>query len=124
MVSERIKDLRERDGYSQTALSKKLGLTRSSINAWETGISVPSTQYLVELSRLFKVSTDYILGMDTSESLLIGNLTIEQKNILSALVEQFERYNKFTQAMDMHPASDTEETLELMKEFKRTKASE
>ena len=79
MVSERIKDLRERDGYSQTALSKKLGLTRSSINAWETGISVPSTQYLVELSRLFKVSTDYILGMDTSESLLIGNLTIEQK---------------------------------------------
>ncbi|WP_282751360.1 helix-turn-helix transcriptional regulator [Emergencia timonensis] len=91
MVSERIKDLRERDGYSQTALSKKLGLTRSSINAWETGISVPSTQYLVELSRLFKVSTDYILGMDTSESLLIGNLTIEQKNILSALVEQFAR---------------------------------
>ena len=76
MVSERIKDLRERDGYSQTALSKKLGLTRSSINAWETGISVPSTQYLVELSRLFKVSTDYILGMDTSESLLIGNLAI------------------------------------------------
>lgn len=124
MVSERIKDLRERDGYSQTALSKKLGLTRSSINAWETGISVPSTQYLVELSRLFKVSTDYILGMDTSESLLIGNLTIEQKNILSALVEQFERYNKFTQARDMDPASDTEETLELMKEFKRTKASE
>ena len=124
MVSERIKDLRERDGYSQTALSKKLGLTRSSINSWETGISVPSTQYLVELSRLFKVSTDYILGMDTSESLLIGNLTIEQKNILSALVEQFERYNKFTQAMDMDPASDTEETLELMKEFKRTKASE
>ena len=124
MVSERIKDLRERDGYSQTALSKKLGLTRSSINAWETGISVPSTQYLVELSRLFKVSTDYILGMDTSESLLIGNLTIEQKNILSALVEQFERYNKFTQAMDMDNASDTEETLELMKEFKRTKASE
>ena len=124
MVSERIKDLRERDGYSQTALSKKLGLTRSSINAWETGISVPSTQYLVELSRLFKVSTDYILGMDTSESLLIGNLTIEQKNILSALVEQFERYNKFTHAMDMDPASDTEETLELMKEFKRTKASE
>ena len=45
MVSERIKDLRERDGYSQTALSKKLGLTRSSINAWETGISVPSTTF-------------------------------------------------------------------------------
>lgn len=124
MVSERIKDLRERDGYSQTALSKKLGLTRSSINAWETGISVPSTQYLVELSRLFKVTTDYILGIDSSESLRIDSLTIEQKNVLCALVEQFERYNKFTRAIDMDPASDAEETLELIKEFKKAKDSE
>ncbi len=124
MVSERIKDLRERDGYSQTALSKKLGLTRSSINAWETGISVPSTQYLVELSRLFKVSTDYILGMDVSESLRIGSLTVEQKNILCALVDQFERYNKFIHAMEMDPVSDTEEVLELIREFKKAKTSE
>lgn len=124
MVSERIKDLRERDGYSQTALSKKLGLTRSSINAWETGISVPSTQYLVELSRLFKVSTDYILGIDTSESLRIDGLTIEQKNILCALVEQFERCNKFAHAMNVDPACEAEEILELVRKFKKTKASE
>ena len=124
MVSERIKDLRERDGYSQTALSKKLGLTRSSINAWEMGISVPSTQYLVELSRLFKVTTDYILGMDTSESLRIDNLTIEQKNILCALVEQFERYNKFAHALDMDPSSETEDVLDFISEFRKSKASE
>ena len=47
---------------TQTELAKKLGITRSSVNAWEMGISVPSTQYIIELSLLYKVSTDYLLG--------------------------------------------------------------
>ena len=47
MIEERIRDLREKGHMTQTALAKKLGITRSSVNAWEMGISVPSTQYLV-----------------------------------------------------------------------------
>ena len=47
MIAERIKYLRERSGMTQAGLAKVLGITRSSVNAWEMGISVPSTQYIV-----------------------------------------------------------------------------
>ena len=67
MISDTIKELREKNDYTQTALAKKLGLSRSAINAWEMGVSVPSTSYLMELAKLFNVSTDYILGLDTAK---------------------------------------------------------
>ena len=56
MIADRIKTIRERNNMTQSELAKYLGITRSSVNAWELGISVPSTQYIVELSQLFKVS--------------------------------------------------------------------
>ena len=56
MISDTIKELREKNDYTQTALAKKLGLSRSAINAWEMGVSVPSTSYLMELAKLFNVS--------------------------------------------------------------------
>ena len=55
MISDTIKELREKNDYTQTALAKKLGLSRSAINAWEMGVSVPSTSYLMELAKLFNV---------------------------------------------------------------------
>ena len=79
MISERIKELREQNGYTQTTLAKELGLSRSAINAWEMGLSVPSTQYLVELSKLFRVSTDYILGLKKEEEIDISALNGRKK---------------------------------------------
>ena len=52
-TAERIKTLREKFGLSQAELAGRLDITRSSVNAWEMGISVPSTQYIVELAQLF-----------------------------------------------------------------------
>lgn len=86
MIYKRIKLLREAAGMTQTELAKKLGITRSSINAWEMGISVPSTQYIVELSRLFKVSSDYILGIDNTVSIDASGLSDEAVSTINSLV--------------------------------------
>ena len=75
MVAERIKQLREQNALTQTDLAKQLGITRSSVNAWEMGISVPSTQYVVELAGIFKVSTDFLLGVDTTATVSVAGLT-------------------------------------------------
>lgn len=72
--AERIKDLREKSGLTQSELAKKLSLTRASVNAWEMGLSVPSTPYIVELSRLFHVTADYLLGLE-------GGITIRTDNL-------------------------------------------
>ncbi len=75
MVAEKIKMLREKMGITQSELAKRLGVTRSGVNAWEMGISVPSTQYIMELSLLFRVSTDYLLGMPAQKTVSVDGLS-------------------------------------------------
>ncbi len=89
MICDTIRELRERAGLSQSALAKKVGVTRSAVNAWEMGLSIPTTQYVAELAQLFHVSVDYMLGLDRVESIYIGNLSDEEKHILYSLLNYF-----------------------------------
>lgn len=86
MVANRIKALREQQSMTQAALAKQLGITRSSVNAWEAGISVPSTQYLVELAGIFHVSSDYLLGLSSTATVGISGLTEEDIQMVCALI--------------------------------------
>lgn len=86
MIADRIKSLRENQNKTQSELAKQLGITRSSVNAWEMGISVPSTQYVVELANIFKVSTDYLLGVDTTSSISVAGLTEKDVEIVNTLI--------------------------------------
>lgn len=83
MISHRIKELRERNHFSQAELAKILGITRSSVNAWELGISVPSTKYVIELAHLFSVSSDYLLEIEHKEVLDISSLDDDSVKILT-----------------------------------------
>lgn len=94
MVADRIKHLREEQNLSQAELAKRLGITRSSVNAWELGISVPSTQYIVELSSLFKVSTDYLLCVDTSASVSVKGLSEDDVKLVYSLISHLRDKNR------------------------------
>ena len=86
MIADRIKSLRENQNKTQSELAKQLGITRSSVNAWEMGISVPSTQYIVELAHIFNVSTDYLLGVDTTSSISVAGLSEKDIEIIHTLI--------------------------------------
>lgn len=86
MIADRIKSLREQQNKTQSELARQLGITRSSVNAWEMGISVPSTQYVVELAHIFKVSTDYLLGVDATSSISVAGLNEKDVEVINALV--------------------------------------
>lgn len=86
MIADRIKSLREKQNKTQTELAKQLGITRSSVNAWEMGISVPSTQYIVELAHIFHVSTDYLLGVNTTSTISVAGLTDQDIEIVNSLI--------------------------------------
>ena len=85
-ISERIKELREKQNITQSSLAKKLNITRSAVNAWEMGISIPNVEKLVELSSLFNVSVDYLLGVNSSFTINISNLSEEEKKLVLNLV--------------------------------------
>lgn len=86
MVADKIKALREQNGYTQSDLAKKLGITRSSVNAWEMGISVPSTQYVVELANIFKVSTDFLLGVKSTATVNVEGLSEKDIQLVNAVI--------------------------------------
>ena len=87
MVADRIKAIREQKGLTQADLAKQLGITRSSVNAWEQGISVPSTQYIVELAGLFRVSADYLLGIDATATVNVSGLFEDDIYVVQQLVD-------------------------------------
>ena len=94
MIADRIKYLREQLGMTQARLARQLGITRSSVNAWEMGISVPSTQYIVELAHIFRVSTDYLLGVELSASVSVAGLTETDIRIVHGLILHLKEKNQ------------------------------
>lgn len=63
IFAQRLKSLRKEIGLSQEALAKKLNLDKSTIAKFVEKIS-PSIEMLIIFAKFFKVSTDYLLGLE------------------------------------------------------------
>ncbi len=92
-ISERVKELRESKNLTQADLAKHIGVSRSSVNSWEMGISLPTIDRLIDLAQLFHVSTDYLLGLKDENSLSIGSLDKEQVDVINRLIYYFDSHN-------------------------------
>ena len=61
IISEKITELRKKNGWSQEDLAEKLAVSRQAVSKWESAQSVPDMNRVLQLSELFGVSTDYLL---------------------------------------------------------------
>ena len=66
-LSEKIVRLRKSRGMSQEALAEALGVSRQAVSRWEVGSALPDASNLLQLSRLFGVSADYLLNDEYGE---------------------------------------------------------
>lgn len=82
-----LKTLRIRHNFTQAQLAQRLGLTKSVISAYETGLRMPSYDVLIAISKLFKVSTDYLLGLEQKQQIDLSGLTEEEVLALINLVK-------------------------------------
>ena len=79
---------------SQSQVSARLNITKSSISGYENNIITPSNDIIVKLALLYGVTTDYLLGLDNNESIVISDLTNNQKEIVRLLVNEFKLNNR------------------------------
>ena len=93
MTAEKIKELRQARGWTQADLARRLGVTRNGVNSWEQGLSMPSPASLVDLARLFSVSTNYLLGVEQLNSVNVTGLDERDVAILAELADRL-RENK------------------------------
>lgn len=66
-LHEKIYILRKKNGLSQEALAESLGVSRQSVSKWEIGEATPEVSKLLSLSKLFGVTTDYLLNDEMEE---------------------------------------------------------
>lgn len=94
----RLKQLREKHNSSQSQVAKRLGITRAAISSCENNISLPSVNVLAELALLYRVSTDYLLGLDNRTAIVLEDLTPRQsaviQEVMDTLVTEFKLSNR------------------------------
>jgi len=83
----RLRTLRQSKNWTQEQLASRLGLTKSVISAYETSLRYPSYDILIRIAAIFKVSTDYLLGIEKGQTLDITGLSPENEQLIRQLVD-------------------------------------
>lgn len=78
-IGEKVQNLRKTNNLSQEQLAEKLLISRQAISKWELGESIPDTDKIISLSRIFKVSTDYILLNDINSDIKVSEMEPDSK---------------------------------------------
>ena len=63
-LPDKIILLRKKNGWSQEDFAEKLNVSRQAISRWENGTALPDAQNVLQISKLFHVTTDYLLNDD------------------------------------------------------------
>lgn len=66
-IGEKIKELRKKHGITQEKLAEQLNVSYQAVSKWENNVANPDFSLIVPLAKLFKVTTDELLGFDLSE---------------------------------------------------------
>ena len=84
----RLRELRRRKKLTQAQVAKRLNLSKTAVSGYENNTKTPSVDVLIQLSILYGVTTDYLLGLDNREMLYVGELGGRQRELLEMLVSE------------------------------------
>ena len=86
-LSEKLYNLRRKQGLSQEGLAEKLDCSRQVISKWENGTTIPNAEMLQKYSELFGVSIDYLVKDDLDEQSVIptAEKNVENKKLIGIL---------------------------------------
>lgn len=86
-----LKTQRLKENMTQAQLAQKLGVTKSVISAYETGLRLPSYDILIHIARIFNVSTDFLLGVENKQDIDLSGLSQEEIEALMNLIRAMKR---------------------------------
>ena len=99
-IGEKLKQLRKQKKLSQVTLAERLGVSKSVISAYENEVHLPPydmgtmVEDLLKLSRIFGVSTDYLLGATSNRTINVDGLTEIQVEALTNIVRELRETNR------------------------------
>ena len=86
-----LRTLRRKEDMTQAELARKLDVTKSVISAYENGLRLPSYDLLIHISKIFHMSTDYLLGLERYQEIDLSGLTEEEVTAILQLIRVMKR---------------------------------
>lgn len=88
---KRLKFLRKQSGFTQSQLADRIGVTKSVISFYELQERAPSPDVLIKLSGIFHVSTDYLLGIEKSNTIDVTGLNEQDIILIRSIIERLRK---------------------------------
>ena len=86
MFSEKLKALRIGKKMSQKSLADKLGVSKSVVSFYESGERLPSYDVLIKISRIFNVTTDYLLDVERERMVDVSELSENDISVVNSVI--------------------------------------
>lgn len=87
LIGDKLRELRESKGLTQKQLGELLGVSAPEVSSYENDSRRPPYEVLVRYSRIFKVSTDFILGTERQDNDPLSRLNHEHRAFINELAE-------------------------------------
>lgn len=94
MLNERIKELRQSYGMSQVELARHLGVSKQCVSNWENDNVLPSVDMLVQIAKYFRVTCDYLMGLENTQRIDISGLTEDEIAHIKLLINDLTKFYK------------------------------
>jgi len=111
LLGKRIKELRNKYKYTQTELANMVGVTKSTIAAYENDTRQPSYEVLIKLANVFKVTIDSIVLNRSGAVLEVEGLNGEQIDLIYSMIQHFRKSN----IIDIYLLKNAPELINYMK---------
>jgi len=85
----RLKELREAKRLSQSQVAQRLKVSKSTVSGYENNTRYPSFDVLIQLTLLYNVSADYILGLDNRKMVNLDGLSDRHVDFVNSLIMEF-----------------------------------
>lgn len=116
ILARRLKNLREKHGYLQKFVADKLGVRSNTLSGYENGTRSPDPEMLVELARLYNVTTDYLLGETDNPN---NEKLSKRETIMHKIATEFPDIDLMFNDMESMTAEDFQDVYDYIK-FKKS----
>lgn len=93
MIGERLSEVRKDHGDTQSSLAKKLNVSVATVRSWEQEKSSSAHEILVTICKMYRVSSDYLLGLSNVDPSYIQRRRLE--SFTQQELEELAEYERF-----------------------------
>lgn len=91
MLSIRLKELRISHSLTQVDFAQKLSVTKQTVSNWENNNIQPSIDMLVKIADYFNISTDFLLGRETTMQINVEGLSTDEIAHINMIIKDLKK---------------------------------